>query len=137
MNGLHSFILDNLTHDSEGIELVFIAYANDIAVAVSSDPKNGRGMLVIRKVVELVDRWLEENGFEMSTTKTKIVHFCRKHRCQNPDIRLRGIAIQVVNIAKFLGVTRKINRKKRSEQNENSRPHKTGKQPRCHTQDSQ
>jgi ribonuclease HI len=41
----------------------------------------------------------------MSTTKTKILHCCRKHRCQNPDIRLRGIAIQVVNNARFLGVT--------------------------------
>jgi hypothetical protein len=30
-------------------------------------------MLVIRKVVELVDRWFEENGFQMSTTKTKIL----------------------------------------------------------------
>jgi hypothetical protein len=68
MNGLQSYVLDNLTHDSEGIELVCMAYADDIAVPVSSDLKNGRGMLVIRKVVELVDRWLEENGFQMSKT---------------------------------------------------------------------
>jgi nucleoside diphosphate kinase len=28
-------------------------------------------MSVIRKVVEQVDRWLEENGLQISTTKTK------------------------------------------------------------------
>jgi hypothetical protein len=44
-----------LTHDSEGIELVFLAYADDIAVAVSSDPKNATGMSIMHKVVELVD----------------------------------------------------------------------------------
>jgi hypothetical protein len=51
---------------------VFLAYADDIAVAVSSESRNGRGMSVIRKVVELVDRWLKENGLQiLSTTKTK------------------------------------------------------------------
>jgi hypothetical protein len=39
---------------------------------VYSDPRNGRGMSVILKYLELLDRWLEENGFQMSTTKTKI-----------------------------------------------------------------
>jgi hypothetical protein len=104
-NGLQSYVLDKLINDSEGIELVFLANADDIAVAVSSDSRNGKGLLVIRKFVELVDRWLEENGFQMSTTKTKILHCCRKHPCQDPDIRLRGIAIQVINNAKFLDVT--------------------------------
>jgi hypothetical protein len=76
----HLLVLDNSTHDSvdsEGIELVFLAYADDIAVAVSSESRNRRGMSVIRKVVELVDRWLEENGFQMSTKKTKILHSCK------------------------------------------------------------
>jgi hypothetical protein len=93
MNRLQSYILDNLTHDSKGIELVFLAYADDIAVVVSSNPSNGRGMSVMRKYVELLDRWFEENGFHLSTTKMKILHCCRKHRCQDPDISLRGIAI--------------------------------------------
>jgi hypothetical protein len=48
---------------------------------------------------------LEENGFQLSTTKTKILYCCRKHRFQEPDIRLRGIAIQVVNNEMFFGVT--------------------------------
>jgi hypothetical protein len=39
MNGLQSYVLDNLISDSEGIELVFLAYADDIAVAVSSYPQ--------------------------------------------------------------------------------------------------
>jgi hypothetical protein len=54
-------------------------HADDIAVAVSSDPRNRRGMLVIRKVVELVDRWLEENDFQMSTTKTKILYIAAEN----------------------------------------------------------
>jgi hypothetical protein len=54
-----------------------LAYADDLAVAVSSESRNRRGMSVISKVVELVDRWLEENGFQMSTTKTKILHCCK------------------------------------------------------------
>jgi hypothetical protein len=58
MNGLQSYTLDidNLTHDSEGNELFFLAYADDIAVALSSDPRNRRRMSGMRNVVELVDR---------------------------------------------------------------------------------
>jgi hypothetical protein len=67
--------------------------ADDIAVAVSSDPRNGRRISGMCKVVKLLDIWLEENDFH------------QKHRCQDPDIRLRGIEIQVVNNTKFLGVT--------------------------------
>jgi hypothetical protein len=75
MNGLQSYVLDNLINDREEIELVFLAYADEIAVAVSLDPRNERGF-----IVELVDRCIEENGFQMSTTKTKTLHCCRKHR---------------------------------------------------------
>jgi hypothetical protein len=83
---LQSYILDNLTHDSERIKLVSLAYADDIAVAVSSDPRIEKGTSVMRKYVELLDRWLEENGFQMSTRKTKILHFAAENTAVRTQI---------------------------------------------------
>ena len=50
--------------------------------------------------------WSVENGFKFSKTKTVAVHFCQLRTPHlDPELRLDGDIIQVVEETKFLGLT--------------------------------
>jgi hypothetical protein len=79
-NGLQSYVLGqfDLKNDREKIELVFLAYADDIAVAVSSDPRNGRGLLVCWLYEQC---WLYERSWSWWTDGLKkMVSRCQRRR---------------------------------------------------------
>ena len=52
-----------------------------------------------------LEKWADENGLKFSTTKTQIVHFCKKHTCiKKPEIYLYDNKIKVTDQTNFLGV---------------------------------
>ena len=59
-----------------------------------------------------IEKWANKNGFKFSSTKTVCVHFCHRRGLHpDPDLKLYGNLIPVVNEVKFLGVIfdRKLN----------------------------
>jgi hypothetical protein len=60
-----------------GMDIIFLTNADDLAVAITADPKRKDGIVAMQRI--------KENGFEMSTTKTNILHCCRKHICEIPN----------------------------------------------------
>jgi hypothetical protein len=52
-----------------------------------------------------IQDWADNNGFKFSKSKTTSVHFCQKRKQHNdPDLKLNGTPINIVNEHKFLGV---------------------------------
>ena len=52
-----------------------------------------------------IQNWADENGFQFSKTKTVCMHFCQKYTLHNdPDIKIYGSTIPVVEEYKFLGL---------------------------------
>ena len=52
-----------------------------------------------------IQTWADNNGFKFSQTKTVCVHFCNQRKIHlDPELKLNGNAIPVVDQVKFLGV---------------------------------
>ena len=49
--------------------------------------------------------WATSNGFKMALHKTKCIHFCKRHRCRDPELYIAGHPIPVVLHHVFLGLT--------------------------------
>jgi ribonuclease HI len=59
----------------------------------------------LQTAVNRIVKWTEHNGFTLSTSKTNLVHFCRKRGVHpDPSIYFAGNNIKIVNEIKFLGV---------------------------------
>ena len=59
--------------------------------------------------VSTVNKWIQENGFKFSVSKTECVHFSNQRSVfllffMEPDIKLDGTSIKVADEAKFLGL---------------------------------
>ena len=53
----------------------------------------------------MLSHWADSNGFKFSSSKTVCMHFCRLHSAHpNPELRLNGTLIPVVEQTKFLRV---------------------------------
>ena len=63
---------------------------------------------VIRRLqlcVNSVNKWVQENGFRFSVSKTECVHFTNQRGVfMEPDIKVDGTSIKVADEAKFLGL---------------------------------
>ena len=58
-----------------------------------------------QQCLDKLNKWVTENGFRFSQTKTKCVHFCHKRKLHNdPCLKLERTEIPVVNEHKFLGL---------------------------------
>ena len=55
--------------------------------------------------INRIHEWATRNGFKLSQSKTKCIHFCRKKGCPDPILTMAGSPIAVVPHHKFLGIT--------------------------------
>jgi len=59
----------------------------------------------LQRSLNMLSRWADTNGFKFSSSKTVCMHFCRLRNAHpNPDLKLNGTLIPVVERTKFLGV---------------------------------
>ena len=101
--------------------VLFNVKINDIVTAVLKDSESslfvdhfalclrGRSLpSVIRRLqlcVNSVNRWVQENGFKFSVSKTECVHFTNQRGAfMESDIKLDVTSIKVADEAKFLGL---------------------------------
>ena len=79
-------------------------FVDDFAISCRS-----KNMHTIERKLQLclnnIQKWADNNGFKFSQSKTACVHFCNKRKTHlDPDLKLNGNAIPVVDQIKFLGV---------------------------------
>jgi len=59
----------------------------------------------VQRSLNTLSHWADINGFKFSSSKTVCVHFCRLRNAHlNPELKLNGTPIPVVEQTKFLGV---------------------------------
>lgn len=59
----------------------------------------------LQRCLRSIESWADTNGFQFSKTKTVCMHFCQQRReHSDPDLRLYGSSIPVVEETKFLGL---------------------------------
>ena len=68
-----------------------------------------KNMNSIERLLQLclnnIQNWADENGFQFSKTKTVCMHFCQQLFLHtDPDLKLYGVGIPVVDQYKFLGL---------------------------------
>ena len=109
---------NGVPHGSILSPVLFNIKINDIVTAVLKDSESslfvddfalclrGRSLpSVIRRLqlcVNSVNKWVQENGFRFSVSKTECVHFTNQRGVfMEPDIKLDGTSIKVADEAKF------------------------------------
>ena len=79
-------------------------FVDDFALCVSRKRLN-RVERAMQLCVNSVQKWVTENGFKFSTSKTACIHFHQQYGFfPDPNILLGKTPIKVVREAKFLGV---------------------------------
>jgi len=59
----------------------------------------------LQRSLNMLSHWADTNGFKFSSSKTVCMHFCRFRSAHpNPELKLNGTLIPVVEQTKFLGV---------------------------------
>ena len=58
----------------------------------------------LQNCIDNIQRWTIKNGFTISNNKTVAMHFCRKNKCYDPELKLGDSPIQFVKENKFLGI---------------------------------
>ena len=59
----------------------------------------------IQQCINKIQKWTTENGFTISNSKTKCVHFCQIHKMHNhPKLTLNNTEIPITDEHKFLGI---------------------------------
>ncbi|XP_055699895.1 uncharacterized protein LOC129799742 [Phlebotomus papatasi] len=58
----------------------------------------------VQSGINKISHWANRNGFRFSYRKTKALHFCNKHVCQESTHTLNGHVLENVSTYKFLGV---------------------------------
>ena len=59
----------------------------------------------IQRCLNDIQKWADENGFQFSQSKTVCMHFSQLRSANaDPDLKLYGVSIPVVNEFKFLGL---------------------------------
>ncbi|PVD37664.1 hypothetical protein C0Q70_00263 [Pomacea canaliculata] len=79
-------------------------YVDDFAICI-----RGRSLPCLERRLQLcvnaVQKWVTENGFNFSPTKSVCIHFCKlTGMFPNPSITVKGTVLKVVQEVKFLGV---------------------------------
>ena len=93
-------IIDILNTDTSGT-----LYVDDFTVAYTSKSNIDCTERHLQQQLNKLETWANENGFKFSTSKTQVVHFCKKTKCvKQPSLFLHGKKIEVKDKATFLGV---------------------------------
>ena len=56
-------------------------YVDDFTIAYSSNSKIDHTERILQQQLKKLENWADQNGLQFSTTKTQIVHFCKKNKC--------------------------------------------------------
>jgi hypothetical protein len=60
---------------------------------------------LLQRCLNNIQRWADENGFQFSKTKTVCMHFCQQRALHpDPELKLNGVPVPVVDEVKFLGL---------------------------------
>ena len=60
----------------------------------------------MQQCINKILKWAMKNGFKISSSKTKCMHFCQIHKMHNqPTLTLNGSEIPITQQYKFLGIT--------------------------------
>ena len=93
-------IMEILNSDTSGT-----LYVDDFTIAYTSKSKIDCTERHLQQQLNKLESWANHNGFKFSTSKTQIVHFCKKTKCvREPNLILHGKKIEVKTQTKFLGV---------------------------------
>ena len=80
-------------------------YVDDFLIAYTSKSKMDCTERHLQQQLNKIENWANQNGYKFSTSKTQVVHFCKRNKCvKNPELSLYKQKIPVKNEAKFLGV---------------------------------
>ena len=87
-----------------GSSVKYALYADDLVIFCSST-RLQLAIRMLQNAVHKLELWCATTGFKFSSTKTKIIHFCRKRKCNiSPLIYLNGNPIPVTSTIKYLGL---------------------------------
>lgn len=79
-------------------------YVDDFLICYRSNNMNSIERL-LQLCLNNIQNWADENGFQFSKTKTVCMHFCQKYIPHaDPDLKIDGASIPVVEEYKFLGL---------------------------------
>ena len=80
-------------------------YVDDFLIAYTSKSKIDCTERHLQQQLNKIETWANQNGYKFSTSKTQVVHFCKRNKCiKTPELTLYKQKIPVKNEAKFLGV---------------------------------
>lgn len=85
--------------------IVLLSYADDKAAVVLGPQESKEPGKAAQFVLTFTDEWLRDHGLELSPTKTQILHFCGRRRCNKPTLRMRSLPLKISRTADFLGIT--------------------------------
>ncbi|GAB0094741.1 uncharacterized protein DMENIID0001_100670 [Sergentomyia squamirostris] len=80
-----------------------LVYADDIVI-YNDTADVAEHCIQVQSCLNKVGNWSISNGFKFSTKKTKILHFCRKHRCVRTTFALNGSVLEYTDSYKYLGI---------------------------------
>lgn len=100
---LWNMVLDGLLRILEERGCSFAAYVDDLIVIISSNTRRGIEQAE-QDVCRIIAQWFTENHLPLLPTKTEMVALRGKFRGRPPIIRLEGEDMQMVRVAKYLGI---------------------------------
>ncbi|XP_072400998.1 uncharacterized protein [Diabrotica undecimpunctata] len=92
---LHTDIVNAFSNRSE-----VIAVTLDIQSRVTATTST-----LLQNAINKIDTWSTRAGFVFSASKSKVIHFTKKHRPNPPSITLNGLRLQTVNYLTLFGNT--------------------------------
>ena len=100
---LFNIKINNIVNAVKGSPLTSL-FVDDFSLAV-----RGKSLHLVERQLQLyvnaVQNWVSNNGFKFSPSKTECIHFCDQRKVfPEPDIKLNGNSLKVVQEAKFLGL---------------------------------
>ena len=86
-----------------GVDSGCSLFVDDFAICVSAgNPRTADRMLQL--CVNKVQKWVTDNGFKFSETKTVVMHFCKGNAKYTPNICIGRTNVNVVTETRFLGL---------------------------------
>ena len=93
----------NSLPDCAGEDVKCSLYVDDFLILYSS--RNFAALeRKLQTTLNRITKWTEKTGYKFSTDKTEVVNFHRGRDFREPDLRLNGIRLKVVQEKKFLGL---------------------------------
>lgn len=99
-------ILETLKRENE-IEMIFQAYADDLSLSFSYDPKKHKSTEIASKingVLTRIEEWGNKTGLNFNPSKTQVIMFTNRRKVIYPRIVFRENVLKYSNQVKYLGI---------------------------------